>query len=155
MRRARGGQITRRTAASVPQDSEPFISQSKPAEKKGLLAAYLRALDKKPLTTKVITSGVICGAGDIMAQALAFKPAPLQAFTIGAFVKAIDVQRFAIYGVLGAVWIAPVIHYWFDLLESLMKNPKGPPTTFAGRMGKAMKMVALDQSIGAPFVNAG
>lgn len=157
MRRTRGGQITRRdAAASVPQGGDAFNSQSKPAEKKGLLAAYLVALDNKPLSTKVITSGVICGAGDILAQALAFKPVPpAQAFTIGAFAKAVELQRFAIYGVIGAVWIAPVVHYWFDLLENLMKSPKGPPTTFAGKMGKALKMVALDQSIGAPLVNAG
>lgn len=157
VRRARGGQVTRRNAASIPQDGgDAFSSPSKPAEKKGLLAAYLRALDSKPLTTKVITSGVICGVGDIMAQALAFKPVPpAQAFTIGAFVKAIELQRFAIYGVIGAVWIAPVIHYWFDLLERLTKSPKGPPTTFAGTMVKAAKMVTLDQSIGAPLVNAG
>ncbi|CAN0391400.1 unnamed protein product, partial [Laminaria digitata] len=156
VRRTRGGQITRRKAASVPQDSEPLISQFKPVEKKqGLLAAYLRALDNRPLSTKVITSGVICGVGDIMAQALAFKPAPGQVFTMGAFAKAVELQRFAIYGVIGALWIAPVVHYWFDLLESVMKSPKGPPKTFAGKMGKALKMVSLDQTIGAPVVNAG
>lgn len=155
MRRTRGGQITRRKAASIPEANEPLLSATQPAEKKSLLAAYLRALDNQPLTTKVITSGVICGAGDIMAQALAFTPAPTKSFTLGAFVKAIDLQRFAIYGVLGAVWIAPVVHYWFDLLENVFKSPKGPPTTFAGKMGKAMKMVSVDQSIGAPLVNAG
>lgn len=107
------------------------------------------------MPTKVITSGVICGVGDIIAQALAFKTAAAETFTLGAFVRAIEPQRFGIYAFLGAFWIAPIVHYWFDWLESVTKGKGGPPKTFAGTMGKALKMVALDQTIGAPVVNAG
>lgn len=149
-----------RKAVAVPLDvSEPAkgsLAVPPQAEKKaGLLKAYLRALDNRPIVTKVITSGVICGVGDILAQALAFKSAATDSVTLGAFVGALEFQRFAIYGFLGAFWIAPIVHYWFNALESMTKSKNGPPKTFAGRMGKALKMMALDQAIGAPVVNAG
>ncbi|CAM9643416.1 unnamed protein product, partial [Hapterophycus canaliculatus] len=61
--------------------------------------------------------------------------------------------------VLGAVWIAPVVHYWFDALDATVKEKKqvagGPPPSFATNMVRALKMVTLDQTIGAPVVNAG
>lgn len=162
LHRARGGQLfQRRQAVAIPEvEVKPqetrFVAPSHPAEpeKKGLFNAYLRALDKKPMRTKIITSGVICGIGDIMAQALMFTQAS-GAVTLGKFVRSVELQRFSIYTFLGAFWIAPFVHYWFDTLESITKSPEGPPRTFVGRMGKALKMVTLDQSIGAPLVNAG
>lgn len=131
-----------------------YIDAPRPVEKKGLLNAYLRALDNRPILTKVITSGVICGIGDIMAQGIAFSQAG-RTLTLGAMAAALEMQRFIIYSVLGAFWIAPIVHYWFEAIENVTKSPKGPPKTFAGRMGKALKMVTLDQTIGAPIVNAG
>lgn len=60
---------------------------------------------------------------------------------------------------LGALWIAPVVHYWFDALEAATKDkkavPGAPAPSFSMRMFKALKMVTLDQTIGAPLVNAG
>lgn len=108
---------------------------------------------------QVITSGVICGIGDILAQALAFKLAATEALTLGGLVAALEFKRFAIYTFLGAVWIAPVVHYWFDLLEDKFKDKKAaagaPPPSFAMKMFKALKMVTVDQTIGAPLVNSG
>lgn len=161
LQRARGGRLfQRRQAVAIPEvEAKPkkpsYVAPPAPAEpkKKGLLNAYLRALNKKPMQTKIITSGVICGIGDIMAQALMFTQGG--GATLGKFVVNLEMQRFSIYAFLGAFWIAPVVHYWFDALERVTKSPQGPPQTFAGRMGKALKMVTLDQSIGAPLVNAG
>lgn len=108
---------------------------------------------------QIITSGVICGVGDIMAQALTFKTAATEAVTLSGFLDALDLTRFGIYGVLGALWIAPVVHYWFDALEAAFKDKKAaagaPPPSFSMKMFKAVKMVTVDQSIGAPLVNAG
>lgn len=110
----------------------------------------------KQNTKQVITSGVICGIGDILAQALAFKLAATEAVTLGGLMAALEFKRFAIYTFLGAVWIAPVVHYWFDALEAGFKDKKGSPTpSFAMKMFKAFKMVTVDQTIGAPLVNAG
>ncbi|CAN0107110.1 unnamed protein product, partial [Ectocarpus sp. 13 AM-2016] len=62
-------------------------------------------------------------------------------------------------GVLGALWIAPIVHYWFDGLEAVFKDKKAVPgasaPSFSMRIFKALKMVVLDQAIGAPLVNAG
>lgn len=108
---------------------------------------------------QVITSGVICGIGDILAQALAFKLAATEALSLGGLLAALEFKRFAIYTFLGAVWIAPVVHYWFDALEAGFKDkkavPGGPSPSFAMKMFKAFKMVTVDQTIGAPLVNAG
>lgn len=105
---------------------------------------------------QIITSGVICGIGDILAQALAFKLAATEAVSLGALVAALEFKRFAIYTFLGAVWIAPVVHYWFDALEAGFKDKKAVASpSFAMKMFKALKMVTLDQTIGAPVVNAG
>lgn len=102
---------------------------------------------------------MICGVGDIMAQALSFKTAATEAVSLGAFLAALEFKRLFIYTVLGAVWIAPVVHYWFDFLEAAFKGKKKPagtpPPSFAMKMFKALKMVTVDQAIGAPFVNAG
>lgn len=61
--------------------------------------------------------------------------------------------------VLGALWIAPVVHYWFDALDATIKEKKQvagePAPSFATKMLRALKMVTLDQTIGAPIVNAG
>ncbi|CAN0439514.1 unnamed protein product [Pylaiella littoralis] len=94
-----------------------------------------------------------------MAQALLFKTAVTEAMSLGAFLASLDFKRLSIYTVLGAVWTAPVVHYWFDLLEAAFKDKKKaagtPPLSFAMRMFKALKMVTLDQAIGAPLVNTG
>lgn len=153
----------RRKAVSAPreqqaQEAANDLIRETPGtepEKGGLLNSYLRVLDRRPLPTKIITSGVICGVGDIMAQALAFKSSAVQSFSLGAFASALEFQRFAIYGVLGAFWIAPLVHFWFDMLENVTKSKNGPPKTFGGKMGKALRMVAIDQTIGAPITNAG
>lgn len=155
LRRARGGQITRRRAATVARESPSAGGAEAKKEAGGLLQSYLRALDKKPLITKIITSGVICGAGDIMAQGLAFRSNEMTTGGLGAFVRGIDLQRLNIYALLGAVYIAPLIHYWFNALEAIASSPEDPPKTKKGRVKKAAKMVTIDQTIGAPICNAG
>lgn len=159
--RPRGGNIWRRDAVAVPVESDDKVGNSlsaslpEPEAKKGLLNAYLRLLDKRPLPTKIITSGVICAIGDVMAQALAFVSSGVSSVTLGGFMKAFEFKRFIIYGMLGAAWIAPIVHYWFNALEDLFKGVKVPDNSFSGKMGKALKMVVIDQTIGAPIVNAG
>lgn len=159
--RPRGGNVWRRDAVSVPIEADDTVGNNlsaslpEPKAKKGLLNAYLRLLDKRPLPTKIVTSGIICAIGDVMAQALAYVTSGASSVTIGGFIRSFEFKRFIIYGMLGAAWIAPIVHYWFDALEDLFKGVKVPENSFTGKMGKALKMVAIDQSIGAPIVNAG
>ncbi|CAM9775740.1 unnamed protein product [Ectocarpus sp. 4 AP-2014] len=161
IRRARGGALLRRRGVAVPAPDQGglVVESGDKNGSDGLLASYLRALDTKPIITKVITSGVICGIGDIMAQALAFKTAATESFSLGSFLAALEFKRLAIYGVLGALWIAPVVHYWFDGLDAVFKDkkavPGAPPPSLIKRTFKIFNMVALDQIIGAPLVNAG
>eukprot|EP00752_Nemacystus_decipiens_P014597 g12999.t1 len=151
-----GGEQQLQMAASTVSLPEGDLSKKSGGGGDGLLASYLRALDDKPITTKVITSGVICGIGDILAQALSYKLAATEAINLGGLLATLEFKRFAVYTFLGAVWIAPVVHYWFDLLEQQFKDKKGSPApSFAMKMFKALKMVTVDQTIGAPLVNAG
>ena len=155
--RMRGGKLWRQPATNMPSKIGDSMSSSVPSdvEKPGALNAYLRVLDRRPLPTKVITSGVICAIGDVVAQALSFSNSAVGPVNLRTFAKALEFKRLAIYGVLGAVWVAPLCHYWFDALEDFFKGDKNPLDTFKGKMIKALKMVTADQVIGAPVVNAG
>ena len=59
----------------------------------GLWAGYLRLLEQKPLTTKVVTSGVIAAVGDVLCQSW--------------FEGHVDGKRLAIFSFLGAALVGP------------------------------------------------
>ncbi|CAM9789397.1 unnamed protein product [Choristocarpus tenellus] len=109
------------------------------------IKVYMSLLARRPILTKIVTSGVICGLGDIVAQALMFGG-------IGAkFFGALDIRRLITYAMMGALYLAPIVHYWFDAIDRIGPMNK----TLPARTRKAGKMVALDQLIGAPIVNGG
>lgn len=56
---------------------------------------------------------------------------------------------------LAALWIAPVAHYWFGALDAATKDGGTVGDRFARRMFKALKMVSLDETVGAFIINAG
>lgn len=142
------------TSGAVPKD-DPRSSTRKAGNK------YMRALEEKPLQTKMITSGVICGLGDVLAQALAVGG-------FGALKNVFELKRCLIYGSIGGLYLAPLIHYWFEVLEKLTSRrdvrgvSKGKPVidesrtnTMGERLKKAGKMVLLDQAVASPFLNGG
>ncbi|CAM9358957.1 unnamed protein product [Discosporangium mesarthrocarpum] len=140
-----------RSSALAPEPSTSLHGKSKP--KRGLVAAYMGALERRPILTKCVTSGVICGIGDVMAQALTIGSRK-QAAGVAAFLGLMDLRRLVIYALMGAVYLAPIVHYWFEWID--MIGPRGgKKPTLKARVSKAGKMVAVDQLIGAPLVNAG
>lgn len=71
-----------------------------------VFAAYTRALERHPLTTKVLTSTVLFGVGDFMSQKLEGKPA-------------LDVPRLARMAAWGAIF-TPFAHVWYNQLDKLV-----------------------------------
>jgi TctA family transporter len=57
-------------------------------------------------------SGVICGLGDILSQAFAVGG-------LGALRHVFDLQRMIVYGLIGGFYLAPLVHYWFAVLEKV------------------------------------
>lgn len=98
----------------------------------GGIDKYNALLEKHPVATKLITSGVLGGLGDIVSQKLSGKDA------------AIDMRRLFMFTVAAAFYFAPVIGAWFSLLNSL--------TVPGGAGAKAVMMIAIDQTLGAVSV---
>ena len=93
----------------------------------GVWAGYLRLLEQKPLTTKVVTSGVIAAVGDVLCQSW--------------FEGHVDGRRLAIFSFLGAALVGPTLHVWYGVLNRLLPA--------AGTAG-AFQRMAVDQGIFAP-----
>jgi hypothetical protein len=71
-----------------------------------MFAAYTRALEKHPLLTKVVTSTVLFGAGDLMSQKLEGK-------------ATVDTARFARMAAWGAIF-TPFAHVWYNQLDKMI-----------------------------------
>ncbi|CAG9854982.1 unnamed protein product [Phyllotreta striolata] len=96
-----------------------------------LLLTYKRLLTKHPVKTQCIQAGVLCGTGDLIAQAVIEKK-PL---------KNINLQRTGVFLTLGTFWIGPSVTMWYRCLFK-----------FFGDKGKfvALKKVAVDQLLFVP-----
>ena len=71
-----------------------------------VFAAYTRALERHPLLTKVVTSTVLFGAGDLMSQKLEGK-------------TAVDTARLARMAAWGAIF-TPFAHVWYNQLDKMI-----------------------------------
>ena len=98
-----------------------------------LWAKYVKLLDTKPLITKAITSGVLVGGGDMVAQLFVEKN------------KQYDFARTLRFGTFGALAVGPMMHYWYAILQRFF-----PGDNFAS----AVKKLACDQIIFAPTIVA-
>jgi hypothetical protein len=92
---------------------------------------YLHLLDKYPVRTKSLTSGVIMGGGDLIAQGIEGKPW--------------DWKRTAFMTAFGTLWVGPTGHAWYGALSRFI--PGKTVMAVAGR-------VAADQIVMAPFGTA-
>ncbi|BDA42748.1 Peroxisomal membrane protein PMP22 [Coccomyxa sp. Obi] len=93
---------------------------------------YLRRLEKNPLQTKALTSSVIAGFSDVVAQRMIWK-GPL------------NWRRTAALAVFGLVWSGPANHYWQAFLERVFRGKRDAATL--------CKKVLLDQLTYGPFNN--
>lgn len=70
---------------------------------------YMRALEERPVLTKMLTSAAMYGIGDVIAQ----KAAP------DTRQEPIDWKRVAVFGSFGLAVAGPLYHLWFNNLDRL------------------------------------
>lgn len=108
---------------------------------KALVQKYNLALSNNPYTTKIISSAIVSGLGDILIQYLT-------AYQAKTALK-LDFRRLSVFMTVGGLYIAPVIHLWFNYLEFL------PLPANLGKWTKSLIMIAADQTFGAVVITAG
>ncbi|KAF0690267.1 Aste57867_18341 [Aphanomyces stellatus] len=91
--------------------------------------SYSSILKKRPLLTKTLTSAAIAGVGDVVSQLVIESAGSL------------DFRRLVIFTAVGGVYIAPILHVSYGMLNRL----------FAGASTKAiLQRVAVDQFLLTP-----
>jgi hypothetical protein len=73
------------------------------------LELYNNKLENFPIQTKMISSGVVGGLGDIL----------IQLVQSGGNWKALDLRRLIVFITVASLYIAPVINIWFNWLSKL------------------------------------
>lgn len=106
---------------------------------------YARMLDTHPIRTKAATSGLIAGAGDCLCQYAVIRTQQQQDNnnnTTKLTFSSWDKIRTARFVFLGAVIVAPIIHYWYGAMAQLW------PSTAAKSV---LKRVGADQFVFTPI----
>jgi hypothetical protein len=89
------------------------------------LVKYNEILERKPLLTKAITSGIMYGAGDIIAQYVENMPSDAKkaeednSTARKDFVDVYDYKRTVIFLTFGTVIGGPAFHYWYNYLNKV------------------------------------
>jgi len=104
----------------------------------GLWNGYLNALEQHALLTKVITSTVISGLSDLLAQLI-------EAWATGQTLSlmAIDWRRVWALAVVGGILTAPMFHYVYEGMEISIPVSKTPINTIL--------QLAIDQLVACPI----
>ena len=92
---------------------------------------YLRVLDRYPMRTQMVQSGIIMGTGDVISQFAIERKDHL------------EVDRCLRFAAIGSIFVAPIIRMWYLKLEKIF----GPSVTIKSTLGK----VATDQFGFAPI----
>mmetsp|Transcript_15498 Transcript_15498/g.39233 ORF Transcript_15498/g.39233 Transcript_15498/m.39233 type:complete len:312 (-) Transcript_15498:1691-2626(-) len=82
----------------------------------GIWEWYLWMLDNRPVRTKAVTAFIILGASDICAQALSRGE--------------VELQRGLLMGGYGLLLNAPIVHYWYTLLDKVGDRIFSSPSGF-------------------------
>ncbi|KAL3656857.1 hypothetical protein V7S43_018200 [Phytophthora oleae] len=133
--RSRSRPVASRSALYLQRGvaSSSSSSSSKASGFRHLWISYTSLLETRPLTTKIVTGGVIAGLGDVGCQLV------LEAEEGDT---KLDIKRTAIFTFLGGFLISPVLHVWYGFLGS-----KLPGVSTAA----VAKRLALDQLGFAPM----
>ncbi|CAM6105810.1 unnamed protein product [Calypogeia fissa] len=94
---------------------------------------YLDLLQDYPLRTKMITSGALAGASDLVSQKIA-----------GA--KTFDYRRAVLMMLYGLIYAGPFGHYWHKLMDRIFAGSKKDSTTI-------VKKVVVEQLTSNPWNN--
>lgn len=122
---------------------------------KKVFQSYNHCLLSYPYTTKILSSALIGGLGDLLIQSLPYFLNPSSSSSSSSLspitpTLKIDWRRFAVFTSVSGLYIAPVIHWWFEWLNSL-KVVKEAETG----VKKALVMIGIDQTVGNVVVNGG
>ena len=104
-----------------------------------ILKSYTNLLEKSPYPTKMVTSAIIGALGDYLVQS--YEGRKLK--------KSIDLRRVIVFATVCGLYIAPVIHIWFEYLNTM------PFLLKLGKYSKAFAMMFVDQSVGATVITLG
>ena len=74
---------------------------------------YAQKLDSHPIATKVITSGLISGSGDLLCQYLSTKKDNEIEDEKQQHSNSYDWKRTINFTILGGVLVAPTVHIWY------------------------------------------
>ena len=85
----------------------------------------------------MISSAIVGGLGDILIQKIQMRNTN----------KSFDYRRLLVFSLVAGLYIAPVIHVWFDWLDKL------PFLQSMTGFNKAAIMMLIDQTIGATVIN--
>ena len=99
-------------------------------------------LQRHPWPTKVVSSGVVGGLGDLLVQLL-------ESGGGGRPRRRVDLRRLAVFTAVAALYIAPSIGLWFSFISEL------PALAGLSPLRKALWMIVLDQTFGAVLINGG
>eukprot|EP00903_Cladosiphon_okamuranus_P015621 g14425.t1 len=104
----------------------------------GLWQRYLDSLDRRPLLTKAVSTGIIDGTANLIEQAISSHPFSLVTWTS--------------FTLVGGCFIGPGLHFWFNVLDR-MTNSKRLTSRVPSKWGRVLVTIALDQSFGASMMN--
>lgn len=136
---------------------------------KNMMASYNRNLVKYPYITKILTSGFVGGMGDMLIQSIdIFKRHDLKfnfnfLDILGFITSQIDRRRLLVFTTVSSLYIAPIINFWFNFLNKITAPDDGFDSQISlqineskfNKVKRAMKMMILDQTIGALVVSIG
>ena len=104
-----------------------------------LLNGYTGLLNSHPYITKIVSSAVVGGLGDVL----------IQSYDGRKTKKPIDLRRLLVFSMVTGIYIAPVIHLWFNFLAGM------PFLAKMSNMKQAMWMMFVDQTLGATIITMG
>lgn len=96
---------------------------------------YNQCLTDYPILTKVVSSVMIGGIGDILIQIMSQ--------------QSLDYRRLLVFTAVAGLYFAPVIDIWFSWLNSLPLSSE-----YSGNK-RAFIMLLIDQTVGSILVNGG
>ena len=105
----------------------------------GVLRAYDSLLKRRPLPTKMASSGAASALGDALAQTIVGNP--------------YDPRRTLVFAAIGVFYFAPLLHLWYKMLNKLEKS--GVSSGRFTRRQVIFLQLLMNQSIGAMCANGG
>ena len=105
----------------------------------GVLRAYDSLLKRRPLPTKMASSGAASALGDALAQTI-----------VG---NTYDPRRTLVFAAIGVFYFAPLLHLWYKMLNTLEKS--GVSSGRFTRRQVIFLQLLMNQSIGAMCANGG